>query len=108
MLTSRREVDKFACRTIVSDAAPIRIVPRRPRIMNLRLTVSLVFVASLAYACGPRARADASLSLPVASTQGFALASMTGTTRIVETTNAREKTLKRESSKLATSFDVGQ
>jgi hypothetical protein len=63
--------------------------------MNLRLAVSTVFVASLACACGPSAMPE-----------GVALASMGGTG--FRTTKTPEKTLKKGSSTLTTSFDVAQ
>lgn len=72
--------------------------------MNLRLAASLVFAGTLAYACGPRTRSDASLKYPVATQQGFALASMGGAPAL--TKNARENTLKSGSATLATRFDV--
>lgn len=67
--------------------------------MNLRLAVSVVFVGTLAYACGPQSHSDA-------PPQGIALASMGGSG--VRTTNHVEKTVKKGSSELATSFDVVQ
>ena len=73
--------------------------------MKLRVFATLIVVASLAYACGPRTRADATNNFPVAQ-QGFALASMSATP--VRLTSTREKTLKNESIKLVTSFDVAQ
>jgi hypothetical protein len=73
--------------------------------MNLRLAASLVVVASLAYACGPRSRTDASANYRVAQ-QGIALASIGG--RSAATTNAREKTVKSGSVTLSARFDVAQ
>jgi hypothetical protein len=72
--------------------------------MNLRLTASVVVVASLAYACGPRSRADTSANYRVAQ-QGIALASM-GAPAL--TTNAREKTVKSGSITLDAKFAVAQ
>ena len=74
--------------------------------MKLSLVASLVFVAMLTYACGPRTRADAASNLPVIKQQGFALASIGAAP--VRATSTREKTLKNESIKLTTSFDVAQ
>jgi hypothetical protein len=74
--------------------------------MKLSLIASLVFVAMLTYACGPRTRADATRNRPAVVQQGFALASMGATP--VRVTSTREKTLKNESIKLTTSFDVAQ
>ena len=74
--------------------------------MKLSLVASLVFVAMLAYACGPRTRADAAGNLPMVAQQGFALASISATP--VRLTSTREKTLKNESIKLTTTFDVAQ
>jgi len=74
--------------------------------MNFRLTASLVAVASLAYACGPRTRADAAISFPVAAQQGIALASMSAAP--ARFAGSREKTLKSESTTLTTTFDVAQ
>lgn len=74
--------------------------------MKLRITASLVVLASLVYACGPRTRADAASNLPVVKPQGFALASIGASPlRLIGT---REKTLKSESVKLTTTFDVAQ
>lgn len=73
--------------------------------MNLRVTATLIVVATLAYACGPRTRADATNNFPVTQ-QGFALASMSATP--VRLTSTREKTLKNESIKLTTTFQVNQ
>ena len=74
--------------------------------MNLRLAVSVVFVGSLAYACGPTTRTDASRDMTVAQ-QGFALASMGGT-RAHERKNTVERKLISNSKTLAASFDVAQ
>jgi Intracellular proteinase inhibitor len=74
--------------------------------MKFSLTASLLFVATLSYACGPRTRSDASYVAPVISQQGFALASIAGAR--VRSASTREKTLKNESIKLTTSFDVAQ
>jgi hypothetical protein len=72
--------------------------------MNLRLAVSVVFVASLAYACGPQARSDVAIDrAALSSRQGPALASMGGGMR---STNAVEKTLKSGSTQLETKFEV--
>jgi hypothetical protein len=73
--------------------------------MNLRLAVSVVFVGTLAYACGPGTRSDVAVDRDVAQ-QGIALASMTGGG--MRSTNAVEKTVKSGSATLATSFDVAQ
>jgi hypothetical protein len=74
--------------------------------MKYSLTASLVFLATLTYACGPRTRADATNDLPMVARQGFALASMSAAP--VRLTSTREKTLKNESIKLTTTFDVAQ
>jgi hypothetical protein len=71
--------------------------------MNLRLTASVACVAALAYACGPRTRADATAASTVAP-QGFALASMAGAP--IVRTDARERTLKKENVTLSTKLGV--
>ena len=73
--------------------------------MKISLVASLVFVSLLAYACGPRTRADAAIDRPIVQQQGVALASVAPAPRA---TSAREKTLKSESVRLRTSFDVDQ
>jgi hypothetical protein len=73
--------------------------------MNLRLAVSVVFVGSLAYACGPTTRTDASRDISF-SQQGIALASMGGTS--AHEKNAVEKKLKSNTASLSASFDVAQ
>ncbi len=74
--------------------------------MKTSLTASLLLVVTLAYACGPRTPSNAANTAPVVSQQGFALASIGGTR--VRSTGTREKTLKNESIKLTTQFDVAQ
>src|SRR3954469_8831855 len=73
--------------------------------MNLRLAVSVVFVGSLAYACGPTTRTDASRDISF-SQQGIALASMGGTS--AHEKNTVEKKLKSNTTSLSASFDVAQ
>ena len=73
--------------------------------MNLRLAASLVFIATLAYACGPRTRPDAAVTFPVAQ-QGFALASMSAS--VATRTKTRERIVKNESTTLSARFDVAQ
>ena len=72
--------------------------------MNLRLVVSVVFVGSLAYACGPQSRPAVSKDGNTISQQGPALASIGGSA--VRSTNAVEKSVKSTSQTLATKFDV--
>ena len=74
--------------------------------MKISFAASLLFVVLLAYACGPRTRNDAANTTPVVARQGFALASIGGAR--VRSSSTREKTLKNESIKLTTSFDVAQ
>src|SRR6266446_800027 len=74
--------------------------------MKLSLAASLVFVAMLAYACGPRTRADAAIDRPIVKHRGVALASMAGAP--ARLTNTREKTLKSDLVKLTTTFDIAQ
>ena len=71
--------------------------------MNLRQAASLVLVGTLAYACGPQSRSKASSENKVTS-RGPVLASMGGAA--VRSSNAVEKTLKKGSTPLATSFEV--
>jgi len=77
--------------------------------MNLRLAASLVFIGSLAYACGPRTGTNAAADFPVASPR-FALASIATTSPTTPTADTREKTLKKESATatLTTKFEVIQ
>src|SRR4051812_4049875 len=108
MLTDRLEVDKFAT---------ARFVRRRrrppPRIvlllvswnMKTRLTATVLAVAALGYACGPRTHADATTSSTVAP-QGFALASMAAPIAI--RSNTRERMLTKETVTLSPTFDVQQ
>src|SRR5207244_1976390 len=72
--------------------------------MKISLVASLVFVSLLAYACGPRTRADAAIDRPIVQQQGVALASVAAAP--ARPTTAREKTLKSEPVKLT--FDVDQ
>jgi hypothetical protein len=72
--------------------------------MNLRLTVSLVFVGTLAYACRPQSRTTVTRDGDVIAPQGIALASIGGSAP--RSTKAVEKTLKRSSTDLETKFDV--
>jgi hypothetical protein len=71
--------------------------------MNLRHAVSLVFVGTLAYACGPQSRSNVASEKKVTQ-RGPMLASMGGAA--VRSTNAVEKTVKSGSTTLTTSFDV--
>ena len=71
--------------------------------MNLRLALSLVFVGTLAYACGPQSRTTATSEKKITS-RGPVLASMGGTT--VRSSNAVEKTIKSGSALLAATFAV--
>jgi hypothetical protein len=71
--------------------------------MNLRLPVSVVFVGTLAYACGPSTRSDVSAERATIAPQGVALASMGGGMR---PTNTVEKRLKSTSETLAMRFEV--
>ena len=103
MLTGRPPVDKFGIARFVSDAAQTVIVPPAAGPMNLRLVISVVFVGSLAYACGPRTRSDAALERS-ATQQGFALASMGGGG--MKATKTVEKTLKSGSTPLEMKFNV--
>jgi intracellular proteinase inhibitor BsuPI len=72
--------------------------------MNLRLALSVVFVGTLAYACGPRSGSDVIVERSTNAPQGVALASMTGGG--MRPTNTVEKTLKRTPETLAMRFDV--
>jgi hypothetical protein len=74
--------------------------------MNLRLAVSVVFVGTLAYACGPSTRSDVAVDRSAPPRKGIALASMAG--GVVRSSNAVEKTLKSGSATLTTKFDVAQ
>src|SRR3954462_3466470 len=106
MLTDRPQVDKFATRTICERR-------RRPPVsalsvsakMNFRIIAPVASLAALAYACGPRTHADATISSVVAP-QGFALASMAGS--IPRRTSTRERVLKKETGTLSTQFEVQQ
>lgn len=81
--------------------------------MTPRLVASIVAVAALAYACGPRTHTDASISNTVAP-QGYALASFAGPSAkptgiaFVRRTNTRERIVKNETKTLSTQFEVGQ
>lgn len=103
MLTGRRAVDKFGIARFVSDAAQTVIVPPAAGPMNLRIIVSVVFVGSLAYACGPSSRSDASLER-TSTANGIALASMGGAGMVP--TKTVGKTLMSESATLEMKFDV--
>ena len=105
MLRNRLAVDKFGIARFVSDALNNCIVPPAAGPMNLRHAVSLVFVGTLASACGPGTRSDVAIDRDVAQ-QGIALASMAGGG--MRSTNAVEKTVKSGSATLATTFDVAQ
>src|SRR3954471_1912069 len=105
MLTSRLFVDKFAFRTICERRRAQSKSCNAAGIMNLRLAVSVVFVGSLAYACGPTTRTDASRDISF-SQQGIALASMGGTS--AHEKNTVEKKLKSNTTSLSASFDVAQ
>jgi hypothetical protein len=105
MLRNRLAVDKFGIARFVSDALNNCIVPPAAGPMNLRHAVSLVFVGTLASACGPSTRSDVAIDRDVAQ-QGIALASMAGGG--MRSTNAVEKTVKSGSATLATTFDVAQ
>ena len=77
--------------------------------MNLRLAASLVFIGTLAYACGPRTGTDAAIDFPVA-TPSFALTSFSGPPSVASAAKVREKSLKKESTAgtLTTKFDIVQ
>jgi hypothetical protein len=77
--------------------------------MNFRIAAPIVAVAALAYACGPRTHADATISNTVAP-QGFALASMAGpsVSPIARRASTRERVLKKETATLSTQFEVAQ
>ena len=104
MLTSRLPVDKFGIARFVSDAAPNRHRAPRRSPMNLRLTVSLVFVGTLAVACRQQSRTTVTSGGNVVAQPGIALASIGGSA--VRSTKAVEKTVKSASTGLATKFDV--
>jgi hypothetical protein len=72
--------------------------------MNLRLTVSLVFVGALAAACRPQARTTVTSDGNVVAQQNITLASIGGTAP--RSTKSVEKNLKSASSALATKFEV--
>ena len=72
--------------------------------MNLRRAVSLVFVGTLAYACGPQSRSTASKESGAVAQEGLALASIGGSA--MRSTNAVEKSVKSTSRTLVTKFDV--
>jgi hypothetical protein len=72
--------------------------------MNLRLAGSLVFVGSLAYACGPQPRSNAAADRPTGSGKAVTLASIAGAD--APPTNAVEKTLKKGSANLTARFEV--
>jgi hypothetical protein len=74
--------------------------------MTLRLALSVVFVGTLASACGPGTRSDVAVDGEAVAPQGFTLASMGGAG--MRSTNAVEKTIKSGSATLATSFDIAQ
>ena len=71
--------------------------------MNLRHTFSLVFVGTLAYACGPQSRTTVTSDGNVVTQQGVTLASMGGS--VAPSTKAVEKKLKSAVG-LETKFDV--
>ena len=71
--------------------------------MNLRLTASVVFLGTLASACGTESRPSATTSAKSAAARGPVLASIGGA---VETTNAVEKTVKSTSSALVAELGV--
>jgi hypothetical protein len=72
--------------------------------MNLRLTVSLVFVGTLAYACRPQSRTTVTSDGNVVAPQGITLASIGGSA--VRSTNTVEKSVKSASTELRTKFAV--
>src|SRR3954470_1854789 len=72
--------------------------------MNLRLTVSLVFVGTLAVACRQQSRTTVNSDGNVVEQQGITLASIGGSA--VRSTKTVEKTVKSASTELATKFDV--
>jgi hypothetical protein len=104
MLTARLPVDKFGIARFVSDAATTVIRAPRRSSMNLRLAVSVVFVGTLAYACGPQSRTTVTREGKVVTQQGLALASIGGSA--APTAKTVEKTVKSASTSLTTKFDV--
>lgn len=74
--------------------------------MNLRISLSVVFVGTLAYACGPRTRSDLPVEHSSVKQQGFALASMGGGG--MTSNKSAEQTLKSGSAILTSTFDVQQ
>ena len=72
--------------------------------MNLRLTLSLVVVVSLAAGCRQHSRTTVTSDGNVVAQQGIALASIGGSA--VRSTKAVEKTVKSGSTALDTKFDV--
>jgi hypothetical protein len=103
MLTGRLPVDKFGIARFVSDAAQIDHRAPRCSPMKLRLTATIVFVGSLAYACGPQSRSNVT-SDRSATVQGPTLASFGGA--VVRSTDAVEKTVKSTSTGLVAALDI--
>ena len=77
--------------------------------MKTRLIASLLALAALAYACGPRARTEAEATFPVQQ-QGFALASMSApaVARSIARSITHERSVKKESGSLTANFAVAQ
>src|SRR4051812_9057449 len=91
---------------ICERCPPRQILPPVAGPMNLRIVFSVVFVGSLAYACGPRSHSDVALERTTVSQQGIALASMGGGS--MTSTKSVEKKLKSGSASITTTFDVQQ
>jgi hypothetical protein len=84
--------------------------------VSSRVIASVLALAAIAYACGPRAQTDAEATAP--AQQGFILASFTNSAPLSVTAPAmarrfarsltHERTLKKETATLNATFDVAQ
>jgi len=77
--------------------------------MSFRVTASVLALAVIAYACGPRARTEADATVPVQQ-QSFSLASMSApvAARSFVRSLTHERSLKKETGTLNAKFDVTQ
>jgi hypothetical protein len=86
--------------------------------MSFRITASVISLAVIAYACGPRARAEADATVPLQQAN-FSLASMSSgaplgsisapaAARSLVRSLTHERSLKKETGKLDATFDVTQ
>src|ERR1043166_7526952 len=87
--------------------------------MSFRVTASVLALAAIAYACGPRARTEADATVPIQSAPNFSLASMSGSpspshmsasaaARSLARSLTHERSLKKETGNLSANFGVTQ